>query len=304
MTQGSPSAPTPTPPGRCRTRRRKPWEILWPRWCKNQPSNAKSTGQESQTSCPVLSNPFRTFPRVGQVVGRPTWPTFRPTIFLEKTEQKLPKSTDFRSFLELLSRFELETSSLPILLILFPLVVPWFVLTSEAIALQRLRMFSYFVLVYHAVRFYDIIFGARMGFVWVSIQTQIWNGLLFDISPTAPISDPSPPPLQGNALAISRNQRYNENNIPISTLRTCIHSRNRRMAEGFFRQARQIFAGIIGFISRKFNAACREKTRPDSELRLWIQVLNQAEQKGSIIITYRKPLSIFELNEKVIQWRT
>ena len=145
--------------------------------------------------------------------------------------------------MELLSRFELETSSLPILLILFPLVVPWFVLTSEAIALQRLRMFSYFVLVYHAVRFYDIIFGARMGFVWVSIQTQIWNGLLFDISPTAPISDPSPPPLQGNALAISRNQRYNENNIPISTL-------------------------------------------------------NQAEQKGSIIITYRKPLSIFELNEK------
>ena len=154
-----------------------------------------------------------------------------------------------RLFVELLSRFELETSSLPILLILFPLVVPWFVLTSEAIALQRLRMFSYFVLVYHAVRFYDIIFGARMGFVWVSIQTQIWNGLLFDISPTAPISDPSPPPLQGNALAISRNQRYNENNIPISTL-------------------------------------------------------NQAEQKGSIIITYRKPLSIFELNEKVIQWRT
>jgi hypothetical protein len=73
--------------------------------------------------------------------------------------------------------------------------------------------------------------------------------LLFDISPTAPISDPSPPPLQGNALAINRNQRYNENNIPISTL-------------------------------------------------------NQAEQKGSIIITYRKPLSIFELNEKVIQWRT
>ena len=170
--------------------------------------------------------------------------------------------------MELLSRFELETSSLPILLILFPLVVPWFVLTSEAIALQRLRMFSYFVLVYHAVRFYDIIFGARMGFVWVSIQTQIWNGLLFDISPTAPISDPSPPPLQGNALAISRNQRYNENNIPISTLRTCIHSRNRRMAEGFFRQARQIFAGIIGFISRKFNAACGENIRPDGELRL------------------------------------
>ena len=32
----------------------------------------KSTGQEGQTSCPVLSNPFRTFPRVGQVVGHST----------------------------------------------------------------------------------------------------------------------------------------------------------------------------------------------------------------------------------------
>ena len=41
-------------------------------------------------------------------------------------------------------------------------------------------------------------------------------------------------------------------------LRTCIHSRNRRMGEGFSRQARQIFAGIIVFISRKFNAAWRE----------------------------------------------
>jgi predicted lysophospholipase L1 biosynthesis ABC-type transport system permease subunit len=51
-------------------------------------------------------------------------------------------------------------------------------------------------------------------------------------------------------------------------LRTCIHSRNRRMGEGFSRQARQIFAGIIAFISRKFNAAWREKTRPDGESRL------------------------------------
>ena len=51
-------------------------------------------------------------------------------------------------------------------------------------------------------------------------------------------------------------------------LRTCIHSRNRRMGEGFSRQARQIFAGIIVFISRKFNAAWRERTRPNGDLRL------------------------------------
>jgi predicted lysophospholipase L1 biosynthesis ABC-type transport system permease subunit len=56
--------------------------------------------------------------------------------------------------------------------------------------------------------------------------------------------------------------------ITVSGLRTCIHSRNRRMGEGFSRQARQIFAGIIAFTSRKFNAAWREKTRPDGESRL------------------------------------
>ena len=30
-TRASPSAPTPTPPGRCRTRRRKPWAASWRR---------------------------------------------------------------------------------------------------------------------------------------------------------------------------------------------------------------------------------------------------------------------------------
>jgi hypothetical protein len=40
------------------------------------------------------------------------------------------------------------------------------------------------------------------------------------------------------------------------------------MGEGFSRQARQIFAEIIVFISRKFNAAWREKARPNGELRL------------------------------------
>ena len=36
-----------------------------------QANDAKNTGQEGQTSCPVLFEPFRAFRRVGQVVGRP-----------------------------------------------------------------------------------------------------------------------------------------------------------------------------------------------------------------------------------------
>jgi hypothetical protein len=86
-----------------------------------------------------------------------------------QTAERRAFTQKYSDYIGPLFQYEPAITSLPILLILFPLVVPWFVLTSEAIALQRLRMFSYFVLVYHAVRFYDIIFGVRMGFVWVSI---------------------------------------------------------------------------------------------------------------------------------------
>ncbi len=51
-------------------------------------------------------------------------------------------------------------------------------------------------------------------------------------------------------------------------VRTNIHSRNHRMAGGCSRQARQIFTGTMAFIPRKFNAAWRERIRPDGELGL------------------------------------
>ena len=52
-----PSAPTPTPPGRCRIRQRKPWAASWRRSCKGNPAVPKTTGQADRTSCPVLSKP-------------------------------------------------------------------------------------------------------------------------------------------------------------------------------------------------------------------------------------------------------
>ena len=55
------------------------------------------------------------------------------------------------------------------------------------------------------------------------------------------------------------------------------------MAEGFFRQARQIFAGIIGFIPRKFNAACRENTRPDGPIAV-AEIVNELELDQDSII--------------------
>lgn len=44
-------------------------------------------------------------------------------------------------------------------------------------------------------------------------------------------------------------------------VRTCIHNRKRCPGEGFFRQTRQIFAGILVCMARKFNDVWREKTR-------------------------------------------
>jgi hypothetical protein len=60
------------------------------------------------------------------------------------------------------------------------------------------------------------------------------------------------------------------------------------MGEGFSRQARQILTGIIAFISRKFNAAWREKTRPDGESRLCIQVLNHCAKN----LVYQNVISL------------
>ena len=55
-TRDSPSAPTPTPPGRCRIKRRKPWAASWHKSCKGTPAVAKTPGRKA-TPCPVLFNP-------------------------------------------------------------------------------------------------------------------------------------------------------------------------------------------------------------------------------------------------------
>ena len=84
-TPDSPFAPTPTPPGRSRTKQRKPWETSWSRSCEHK--RAKNTGQEGETSCPVLSKPFRTFLRVGHGVGQAVDPHFDPHRFGQKSKQ-------------------------------------------------------------------------------------------------------------------------------------------------------------------------------------------------------------------------
>jgi len=68
---------------------------------------------------------------------------------------------------ELLPRFELETSSLPILPSLFSLVAPCFVLVPGPVVAQRAQVIFCWGLMFLALRLRMGFFGIRMGFVWV-----------------------------------------------------------------------------------------------------------------------------------------
>ena len=82
-------------------------------------------------------------------------------------KRKHLKSEDFRCFLELLGRFELPTSSLPILPQLFFLILSCFVLKTETLAPQGFQSFLFCVLVSPILRLRMGFFDTRMGFVWV-----------------------------------------------------------------------------------------------------------------------------------------
>ena len=78
--------------------------------------------------------------------------------------------------MELLGRFELPTSSLPILLRLFCLILSCFVLKPEPLAAQGFQAFLFCVLVSLILFLRMGFFDARMGFVWV-LQLLIIHGI-------------------------------------------------------------------------------------------------------------------------------
>ena len=73
----------------------------------------------------------------------------------------------YRVLLELLGGFEPPTSSLPILLRLFCLILSCFVLKPETLAAQGFQAFLFCVLVSLILFLRMGFFDARMGFVWV-----------------------------------------------------------------------------------------------------------------------------------------
>ena len=75
--------------------------------------SSKKHRKEGTASSPVLFEPFRTFCHVGHGVGQAVDPHFDPHLKVHFYNEKRPKSDDFGRFLELLTRFELVTSSLP-----------------------------------------------------------------------------------------------------------------------------------------------------------------------------------------------
>ena len=81
----------------------------------------------------------------------------------------------YRLLVELLGRFELPTSSLPILPQLFFLILSCFVLKTETLAPQGFQSFLFCVLVSPILRLRMGFFDTRMGFVWV-LQRSIILG--------------------------------------------------------------------------------------------------------------------------------
>ena len=57
--------------------------------------------------------------------------------------------------------------------------------------------------------------------------------------------------------------------------RTCIHSRKCRMGERFFRQTRQIFAGILGVCQENLTKYGGKRSAQTAYWVLWIQVLTK-----------------------------
>ena len=77
-----------------------------------------STGAETCASY-LLRCFHPDFSYCGSACGSNKKPKTQPTQNVPKTKQNPPKSTDFRGFLELLTRFELVTSSLPTAMTIF-----------------------------------------------------------------------------------------------------------------------------------------------------------------------------------------
>ena len=94
----------------------------------------RRTGPWVKISCPFSWVQFNRC--VGHGVGQAVGPHFGPYLKVHFCNEKHPKSEDFRCFLELLGRFELPTSSLPILPRLFFPTLLCFVLKPETLWFQ------------------------------------------------------------------------------------------------------------------------------------------------------------------------
>ncbi len=86
-----------------------------------------------------------------------------------KRYEKTSQTAVLRGFsLELLSRFELETSSLPTLPALFYFVATYQNLSQKAQHSCGFARFPYCILLFSVISFCMGLFDTRMGFVWVS----------------------------------------------------------------------------------------------------------------------------------------
>ena len=83
-TRASPSAPTPTPPGRCRIRRQRPWAASWLRSCNSSPAALKTPDRKAKLPVRCSLNLSSRFAVWVKLWGVPPDPLFRPHYFAGK----------------------------------------------------------------------------------------------------------------------------------------------------------------------------------------------------------------------------
>ena len=112
MTPDSHSAPTPTPPDKTGRSSGHDGCLHGADVVKTKIRKCRTGGA---TLLPGTLVSIVSFRQVGHGVGHPSSQHFSATQIVKICNKKHPKSKDFRCFLELIARFELATSSLPII---------------------------------------------------------------------------------------------------------------------------------------------------------------------------------------------
>ena len=155
-------------------RQHKPWAVLWNRSCDHKNSN-RPGGKHKLPAWPFLTLSGH-FGMWVTVWVRQLTHILTHTIFA-KTKEKSPKIRRFQDFLELLPRFELGTSSLPITFCTFSILPVFCSLSPLSLAAQCFAVFSFLCFCLLTSAFLNL-FGVPVWFLSGFLSAPLTSDLI------------------------------------------------------------------------------------------------------------------------------